>query len=466
MEADARTKLKEWISTGKARLEPLSFPQRELWEVSAVSPGDASNNICCFLDIRGPLTREMCTEALGHVIRRQEVLRTTFLPGKDRPLQVVRAEAEPAIVYRELDPSSATDERIIGEMQDCFSRPIDLLRGPLYRIEMLKRGPDHHALALAIHHSIADGWTVSNFVHDFTTGCLIAWQKAGNDTSRIKALRLDLAPLEMSYTQWAAAERARWTAAELKKHGDYWRSRLDGSQLFFRDRAPAKSWSLAKWATEIPGSMAEPVRELAKKNGTTLFVALLAAFRVALFLWRGERDVVIGAPVAGRGKSAVRETMGYFSETVPLRGKIDPQRSFGETLAEMQREFVDDFAHAMPFAELAAAVGATRHPGRHPVFDVRFAVQNHPFPGIDIPGISSRLKLVSSGTARFDIACEMTEDGRRLELIWLHRTDVLGSPDVSELDRILRGVIGEVGRNPSLRPADLKIQSPSFPPCT
>jgi hypothetical protein len=84
-------------------------------------------------------------------------------------------------------------------------------------------------------------------------------------------------------------------------------------------------------------------------------------------------------------------------------------------------------------------------------------VQNHPFPGVDIPGISSRLELVSTGTARFDIGCEITEDARRLEVIWLHRTDVLTRDDVSEIDRIFRGVIGEVGRNPSVRPVDIKL---------
>lgn len=456
MEADARTKLKEWIAAGKARLEPLSFPQRELWEASAVSPDDASSNICCFLDIRGPLTRTMCTEALAHVIKRQEVLRTTFLPGKERPLQVVRAEAEPALSYRELPPSASGDEQVLEEMQDSFVRPIDLLRGPLYRIEMLKRGPDHHALALAIHHSIADGWAVSNFVHDFTTGCLIAWQKAGNDPSRIKALRLDFTPLEMTYAQWASAERARWTAPELQKHADYWRGRLQGTQMLFRDRA-ASSSSLGRWRTDIPGGLADPMRELAKTSGTTLFVVLLAAFRTALFHWAGAEDVVVGTPVAGRAKSAVRETMGYFSSTVPLRGTIDPRRPFADALRKFHRESVDDFAHAMPFAELAGAADAGGIPGRHRVFDVRFAVQNHPFPGIDIPGISSRLELVSSGTARFDIACEMTEDNRRLELLWLHRIDVLGRSDVLELDRIFRGVIREAGRDSALRPVDMKI---------
>ena len=453
MEADPRAKLKEWLSAGKARLEPLSFPQREMWEASAVPPNDASNNICCFLDIRGPLTPAMCTEALEHVIKRQDVLRTTFLPGKDRPLQVVRAEADPVLSFRELPPSSCNEGQVVGEMEDGFARPIDLLRGPLYRIEMLKRGADHHALALAIHHSIADGWTISNFFHDFTMGFLLAWQRAGNDMSRLGAMRLELPPLERTHGQWAATERARWTPPELQKHADYWRKRLHGSRLLFHDRGPIRPGPLARWHAEISGALADPLRDLAKARGVTLFSTLLAAFRVALFRWAGASDVVVGTPVAGRHTTAVRETMGYFSSTVPLRGHLDPDRPFDAALTEWHRGVVDDFAHAMPFAELAAAVRCDDAKARHPAFDVRFAVQNHPFPGIDIPGISSRLELVSTGTARFDIGCEITEDSRKLELVWLHRTDVLAQTDMAELDHIFRGVIGEVGRNPSVRPA-------------
>ncbi|MGA0092949.1 MAG: condensation domain protein, partial [Chthoniobacterales bacterium] len=105
MEPDARAKLKDWLATGKARLEPLSFPQRELWEASAVAPGDPSNNICCLLDIRGPLTEAMCRESLGHVLAHQEVMRASFLPGKERPLQVVKSEADPRLRYRVLSSS-------------------------------------------------------------------------------------------------------------------------------------------------------------------------------------------------------------------------------------------------------------------------------------------------------------------------------------------------------------------------
>jgi hypothetical protein len=456
MEADPRSKLKEWLSAGHARLEPLSFPQRELWEASAIPPGDASNNICCLLDIRGPLTLAMCTEALGHVIKRQDVLRTTFLPGKERPLQVVRAEADPVLSYRDWPAAATGDDHLPAQTQEFFARPIDLLRGPLYRIEMLKRGADHHVLALAIHHSIADGWTLGNFVHDFTTGCLLAWQSAGNDISRLGAMRLEMPPLEMTHGQWAAAERAQWTTLALQKHGEYWRQRLEGSRPLFHDRGTLQPGALVRWHTAISGALADPLRALAKSRGVTLFSTLLAAFRVALFRWAGATDVVVGTPVAGRTTAAVRETMGYFSGNVPLRGRLDPDQPFDAALAERHREVVDDFAHAMPFAELASAVDGGQKARRHPVFDVRFAVQNHPFPSIDIPGISSRLELVSTGTARFDIGCEITEDARNLALVWLHRTDILGHADMAELDRVYRGVIGEVGRDSSACPAAMK----------
>lgn len=446
MAGEAQARLKEWLATGKARLEPLSFPQREIWETSAAPPDDPSHLICCYLDIRGPLTRPMCEEALGHVIVRQDALRTTILPGKTRPLQLVRTRATPVMGYRELAPHGAEGETLLEEMQETFTRPIDLVRGPLYRLDMLKRGPDHHALALAIHHAVADGWSVNNFVHDFVTGCLIAWGNAGNDLTRAGPHRLDLPPLTMTCPQWASAERARWTPEEISRHTAYWRERLAGSCLLFADRAPSgggTSHRVERWNTDIPPALADRVRALAKATGATLFGTLLAAFRLALHRWAGADDTVIGTPVAGRARTGVRETMGYFSNIVPLRARIDPSRTLLEVTREVHAQTVEDLAREMPFAELVHALANDAPRGRHPVFDVRFAVQNHPFPGVDIPGISSHLQRVSSGTSRFDMACEISEAGRKLEMIWLHRPGVLDASEVRDLDRLFRAVLEE-----------------------
>ncbi|MFZ4482657.1 MAG: condensation domain-containing protein [Chthoniobacterales bacterium] len=449
METDVRTRLQEMVASGQVRLQPLTFPQRELWETSFVPPTDPSHTIGSFLDIRGPLSFAMCRDALRLVIERQEVMRTSFLPGKDRPVQMIRAHAEPVLTYRELASGEADDANILEVLHESFRRPFDLVRGPLYRLEMLRRGPDHHALGLGIHHAIADGWTVTSFVEDFCTACVIVWRKAGKDMSRLRGIRDSLPPLALTYSAWGAAERVRWQPARLEPHAAYWQDRLSGTKLLFDAPAETALAPMEKWTTSLPAELAEPLRALAKRSETTLFSVLATAFRLALFRWKGADDVVLGTPVAGRAKAASKEVMGYFSGIVPLRARLDPALSFEQMLEEVHRQAVDDFAHAMPFVELAAAVerGAPRR--RHAIFDVRFAVQNHPWPSIKIPGISTKLRTLTSGTSRFDIACELTEDGRMLELIWLHRPTVMTALEVRDLDRIFREVLVEAGTRPA-----------------
>lgn len=445
MEEGTRSKLQDMVASGQVRLLPLTFPQRELWETSPVPPGDATNNIRSFIDITGPVTHAMCSEAVQLVAMRQEAMRTTFLPGKERPVQLLRRRAEARVQYREMSDPRATDAGIIETMDEGFRQPFDLARGPLYRLQMVRRGPDHHALGLTIHHAIADGWTVTSFVEDLYAACIAIWRNSGKDMSRVSGMRDSLPPLTTTYSEWGAAERARWPAQEVASHASYWKERLAGASMLF-DAGSAPLGSLEKWVTSLPSELAEPVRAAAKRAGVTLFSALLAAFRLALFRWKGARDVVVGTPVAGRQKTALKETMGSFSATVPLRAKINPDSAFGDLARATHESSVEDFSKAMPFAELVAAVERGLPRRRHAIFDVRFAVQNHPFPGIEIPGMSTRLQNLSSGTSRFDIACELTEDGKKLELIWLHRPPVVTKSDIGELDRLFRAVLEDVGR--------------------
>jgi hypothetical protein len=447
MEKDGKSRLQELVASGQVRLVPMTFPQRELWETSPVPPEDPSNHIRSFIDLRGPLTFDLCLEAMRLVVARQEVMRTSFLPGRDRPVQMIRAQAAPVIACRELDDPTASEDEIIASMEDGFLEPFDFRRGPLYRLQMVKRGPDHHALGLTIHHAIADGWSVTSFVEDLYIACISIWRSSGRDMSRLQGLRDSLPPLEMSYSAWGAAERARWQPPALAEGAAYWRTRLAGSRPLF-DAPPGPVEPLAKRVTHLPAEIAEPVRALARRTEVTLFSVLLAAFRLALLRWRGADDVVLGTPTAGRSRTALKETMGYFSGVVPLRGRVDPSLPFIETARAVHEESVEDLARAMPFAELAAAVGSGVPPRRHPVFDVRFAVQNHPFPGIEIPGMSSSLRNLSSGTSRFDLACELTEDGKRIELIWMNRPSIVSEENLNDLDRTFRGVLDQVVRNP------------------
>jgi non-ribosomal peptide synthetase component F len=268
-------------------------------------------------------------------------------------------------------------------------------------------------------------------------------------------LKNTLPPVAQSYTEWAAAERAIWQPAELARRAGFWKSYLAGSSRIWGGiPAPAP---LQRWVTAIPADLVRGVKSLAVSHSTTLFSTLLAAFQLTLSKWTGKDDILVGTPVANRNKEAVRETMGYFAGVVPLRGQIDPAQTFSNHLRAVSAAALDAFANAMPFAELAAALGENRTPGGHAVFDVRFALQNHPVPDVVLPRISTKLRMRSTGTARFDLGCELTEVGSELELVWLFKPQRIPAPQLAELHKLFLAVLTNACKNPENRMADLTI---------
>jgi non-ribosomal peptide synthetase component F len=183
----------------------------------------------------------------------------------------------------------------------------------------------------------------------------------------------------------------------------------------------------------------------------------LAAFQLALSKWTGKDDILVGTPVANRNKESTRQTMGYFAGIVPLRGQIDPAQTFTDRLRAVHETAVDSFASAMPFAELAGVLEEPRTPGEHSVFDVRFALQNHLVPDVVLPQISTRLRMRSTGTSRFDLGCEVTEIGAELELVWLFRQDLFAVSSIAELNNVFLAVLTNVCRSPESRASALTV---------
>ncbi len=443
MPEDNRARLKQWLASGEASLQPLTFPQRELWESSPVPVADTSNHICTFIQVRGAITAQDCEAAIQRVVERQEVLRLSSLPGKGQPLQMIRATGTAVMRFRELPASRRHPQAIEELMQEIFSAPFDLMRGPLYRVELLQRGPDDLVMVFVIHHAIADGWTLGVFVQDLCAAYI----------QGLRGGRASLPPVPQTYSAWGVAERAFWQPAELDKRATFWKSRLAGATRLWS--APAAVGTLQRFVSNIPADLTAAVRDLARRTSTTLFSTLLAAFQVTLHQWTGKEDILVGTPVANRNKQAVRETMGYCSGNVPLRGHVDPCLPFADSVRAVHLAAADAFAQAMPFVELAAALGDAPAPRHNPVFDVRFALQNHPIPDVALPGLSIKLRIRCTGTARFDLGCEVTEEAAALEVVWLFRQSLFNQPDIETLDRAFLAVLTQACSGPQRRTAAL-----------
>ncbi|MES2437630.1 MAG: condensation domain-containing protein [Verrucomicrobiota bacterium] len=441
MPEDPRAQFKRWLESGEARLQPVTLPQRELWENSPVPVADPANHICGVIEIKGPITHEQCEAALQRVIDRHEALRTSFLPGKERPLQMIRTTVGAVLGYREL---SAGDD-LEAVMQETYRQPFDLLQGPVHRVEMIRRAANDHVLAFSFHHAIADGWSLGIFVQDLCTAYVMGLTGLRKTVAvGMMGLKNSLPPVAQTYSEWAAAERALWQPAELERRVTFWKSHLAGStRIWDREKT---SEPLERWVSAIPTDLAKGAKALAVSHGTTLFSTLLAVFQLTISKSTGKQDILVGSPVANRNKDSVRETMGYFAGVVPIRGKVDPSRSFSEHLKDVAETTLDCFANAIPFAELAAIIGEERVAGKHSIFDVRFALQNHPVPDVVLPRISSKLRMRSTGTARFDLGCEITADGDGLEIVWLFRRGLFSLAEIRDLDDLYQSTLAGICR--------------------
>ena len=444
MPADQRTRLKQWLDSGEAQLHPLTLPQRELWEVSPVPVEDSANHICCLIEVQGLLTERECRAAIQLVVDREEVLRLSVLPGRERPLQMIRKSCGVNFDVREV--AEAQPEAIEELASEIFRTPFDLVQGPLYRVVDLRRAANDHVLVFAIHHAIADGWSLGVFLEELFAAYL----------QGITGSSEALPPVPQTYAAWGAAERAFWTPEMLGHRIEFWNARLAASSRMWN--ATITPGPPRRWLSAIPASLTNETRELARQTGVTLFGALFGAFQIAFSKWSGFDDLVVGTPVAHRTRQTARETMGYYASIVPLRGQIDRSRVASHHLRAAHQLTIDSFANAMPFVELVRGIGEQAAAGYNPLFEVRFALQNHPMPEVSLPSLSARLSMRSTGTARFQLACEITEDSEGLEVAWLFRENLFSQRDIESLDGIFQRVLAGICRSPESRISEVLNQ--------
>jgi hypothetical protein len=322
---------------------------------------------------------------------------------------------------------------------EIFRTPFDLVQGPLYRVVDLRSTANDHVLVFAIHHAIADGWSLGIFVEELFGAYL----------QGITGSSEALPPVPQTYAAWGAAERAFWKPEMLEQRIEFWKTKLAGSR---------RMWNAAiipgppqRWLSAIPAPLTNETRELARRTGVTLFSALFGAFQIAFSRWSGFDDLVVGTPVANRTRQTARETMGYYAGIVPLRGQIDPSRLASDHLRAAHQLTIDAFANAIPFVELVRGIGEQAAAGYNPLFEVRFALQNHPMPEVSLPNLSARLSMRSTGTARFQVACEITEVREGLEVAWLFRENLFCRRDIESLDGIFQRVLAGICRSPESR---------------
>ncbi|MDY7092837.1 MAG: amino acid adenylation domain-containing protein [Acidobacteriota bacterium] len=393
---------------------PLSFAQERLWFLDRLEGASATYNMPAPLRLRGLLRPARLAAALSAVSQRHEVLRTLFPPVADdaesegAPRLVIlppRPVPLPAVDLSRL-PSETAEEMARGLAAEEAARPFDLARGPLLRALLVRLARDHHLLMTNQHHIVSDGWSMGLFV-----GEVARLYGEGGETDA-------LPPLPVQYADYAAWQRRRLTGEVLAAEVEHWRRELAGAPQHLdlptdRPRPERQSHRGASVPVRLPAVLGERLEALGREHGATLFMVLLAAFSLLLARWSGQRDLLLGTPVAGRLRRELEPLLGFFVNTLVLRmdlGAEAGEATFAALLAQARRRVLDAHAHQeVPFERLVEALAPRRDLSRQPLFQVLLALRNTPGEGAALPGLEVEPVGVAGTSAKFDLTLNLGE---------------------------------------------------------
>jgi amino acid adenylation domain-containing protein len=426
-------------------LEPSSA-QLRLWFLAEGGGADAYN-IPVAIRLRGELDPGALGAALRECVRRHEALRTAFAIADGRLVQLIADEAGIDVEVRNVSALELPEAEIDRIVTTEAARPFTLERPPLARALLLRVGLREHVFVLTIHHLVADGWSVALLTHELAE--LYAAFAAGRPSP--------LAEPPLQYGDFAQWQNAQVTAGAFDQQLAAWRERLSGGLPILdlptdHPRRPLRRYRGGRCTLELPAETVAGVHAVARRHGATEFMVLLAAFGALLHRCSGQDDMVVGTPVAGRGRSELEGCVGLLVNSVALRLAVGGDLSFAQLLDRVREVAVDAFADQdVPFERVVEAVSPPRDPSRNPLFDVMFvlqgAVASHAGPaGTD--GVSFERFDVSTGTAKLDLVLTVSQAGRDRHAVLEYDRDLFEHVSAERLLRRFTLLLGAAVREP------------------
>lgn len=434
---------------------PLSFGQEQLWFLNQLDPSNASYNMPVALRADGDLNFPLLAETMDYLVRRHESLRTSFSISGGKPAQIVQ---EPAPVpWRVIDCSCvpqpmALAQRLVAQMAEL---PFDLAAPPL-RVYALRVAKASHVLLFNIHHIVSDEWSNGILVREVSE---VYSALAGSRTPA-------LPEITVQYADYAAWQRQSLSGDKLEKELTYWRGRLAEAPEILDlpcdfPRPGVKTYRGATYHWNVADDLSGNLRNLARTEGVTLFMALCAAWQAVLARYCGQSDIPIGVPIANRPGAEFERVIGFFANTLVLRTQIQGEQSFRGLLQGVRETVLDAYAHqGAPFEKIVEDLQPGRDLSRSPVFQVLFAMHHAQAHQLELPGLRLSEVEFSAATAQFDIGLTMVENGPRLSGFMNYSTDLFRPSTLERMAHSFELFLREAANSPDRPVDDLPVLSP------
>ncbi|MFN2632116.1 MAG: amino acid adenylation domain-containing protein [Thermoanaerobaculia bacterium] len=438
---------------------PASFAQERLWFLDQLDPESPLYNIAGAWSFEGDLDVEALAASLQDIVRRHEVLRTTFRVASGRPVQVVAPSLVipvPVVDLTTLPEGERLDEarrRAVEEAQ----RPFSLAEGPLVRVAILRLAEQSHVVLMTFHHIVFDAWSAGVLFRELED--LYAGRRIGSPSR--------LSDLPIQYGDFAEWQREWLTGETLETQLSYWKKQLLGAPGLIelpadRPRPAVQSARGERYRIVLPPALSSELRALSRREGVTLFMTMLAAFQTFLARVTSQSDLVVGSPIAGRNRRETEDLIGCFVNTLVLRADVSGDPPFRELLRRTRDVALEAHTHQdLPFERLVEELKPERSLGHSPVFQVMFGLQNAPADVRELCGVTVRPFAVGRPLSHYDLSLDVTDREEGLGCLFSYNTELFDAATIERFARHFKTMLEHIVVFPDERVLRIPLLSAS-----
>jgi amino acid adenylation domain-containing protein len=433
---------------------PLSFSQEWLWFIDQLE-GSVQYHIPMVLRLSGELNKKVLESALQTIVLRHEILRTVIREEEGVGYQYIKEQTNWELNFVDGSHYQKDPQGLQDYIREVINKPFDLSKDNMLRAVLITLTGDEQVLVLTMHHIASDGWSLSIFTKElvalyssYTTGDI-----------------MPLEPLAIQYTDYAIWQRNYLQGELLDKKTRYWKQKLKGVELLQlpTDYQRPSEWSShgASLQFNINKLLTDELHALSKQEGATLFMTLLAAFKVLLQRYSGQEDICVGTPIANRAQKEIEGLIGFFVNTLALRSEVKADLSFKELLQQVKATTLEAYEHQdVPFEKVVEAVVKERDLSRNPLFQVMLAMQNttrnQPLGLGEIQLLDEKYK---HDTSHFDITFYVTETNYGLQGSVEYATDLYSEATISRMIGHFNTLLASIVKAPEQKIDELAILS-------
>nr|AID65224.1 nonribosomal peptide synthetase [Cystobacter fuscus] len=407
----------------------LADAQRRFWALDRMDGPGGAYVISAAYQVEGTLNLGALERAFAALIARHEPLRTSFLEVEGEPRQRVHAQAELPIEFVDLTGAHVDDAAVREQVEQVTATPFDLSRAPLVRVRVVRLSPTRALLVFAMHHIIGDGWSVAVLAREWTH---LYGRELTGQSPELPALRLQY----KDYQLWRLEQLS---GPEGEAQRTYWHERLKELPPALElpieaPRPPVRTYRGGSVSLRLSADEATSLKELARRNDATVFMALVASVKALLYRYTGQEDLVVGTAIAGRGHPEVEHHIGAYLNLLVLRDTVRGSEDFSTLLGSVRQTARDAYAHAdYPFDRLVRELDRNHDASRSPLFDVLVVLQNNELPVLAMEGVTVSAHPLPVRTSAYELSFEFSEEPEGLLCELHYNADLFGEQRARQL---------------------------------